>query len=177
MEKWLPLAGATTAGIVIGAGLATWLGSRRSSSSRARAGGMTETGLTYLGTASSYTRSQGGVRGLLSYNREAGVSVEEYNKWLYEEHYHDLLANPSLRGITLHEVLDAKPKLSSGKEVEPDPAMKFWRLAELQFDSLEDYWHYVEWFQNRQIPLARTPAGRSAFKFYVLGSTEEIRRS
>eukprot|EP00933_Yihiella_yeosuensis_P005849 TRINITY_DN110444_c0_g1_i1.p1 TRINITY_DN110444_c0_g1~~TRINITY_DN110444_c0_g1_i1.p1 ORF type:complete len:173 (-),score=30.35 TRINITY_DN110444_c0_g1_i1:59-577(-) len=169
-KKWLPVAGALAVGAALGAGIATWVGKRRGTK-------IAETGTDYLHSKSTYVRSKNGVRGLLAYNREAGISVEEYDRWLYEEHYHDLLANPELRGITLHQVLDAKPQLSSGKEVENDPAVKFWRLAELHFDDLEAYWRYVAWFKERQIPQGRTPAGKSSFKFYVLGETEEIRRS
>ncbi|CAE8616328.1 unnamed protein product [Polarella glacialis] len=177
--RLLPLAGAAAVGAVVGAGLATWVWQRRQQGGRSAHNGQirTEKGLTYLGSSSSYAVAKSGVRGLLAYNREAGVSVEEYDRWLYKEHYHDLLANPSLRGITLHQVLDEKPRLSSGKEVEIDPAIKFWRLAELHFDSLEDYWQYVAWFQERLIPQGRTPAGKSAFRFYVLGETQEIWRS
>ncbi|CAK0854026.1 unnamed protein product [Prorocentrum cordatum] len=135
-----------------------------------------ECGTTFQGQPSRYARRAAGVRGLLAYNREAGVTEQEYDEWLYTVHYHDLLANPALRGITLSTVLAEKPILSSGLEVGVDPATSFWRLVELHFDSLQDYRQYVEWFKSHVIPQPRTPAGRSSFRFYVLSSAEEMVR-
>ena len=83
---------------------------------------------------------------MLAYRLAAGCSEKDYDEWLYKIHYPDLLENPKLKRITLHSVSPEKAKLSSGKEVQNDPATAFWRLAELHFDSVEDYRSYVEWF-------------------------------
>jgi len=134
------------------------------------------TGTSFLEKVRRLQCSNGGVRGLLAYNLESGVTIPEYDKWLFEQHYPDLFENPALKGITLHTVLPDKPTLSSGKKVDVDPATEFWRLAELHFDSLDDYRSYVSWFQQHSIPSQRSPTGRSAFRFYVLAGTQEIQR-
>ena len=68
----------------------------------------------------------------------------------------------------------AQARLSSGKEVEN--ALDFYRLAELHFASHDAYDRYIEWFQANIIPPPRTPAGKSAFKFYLISESETIER-
>lgn len=135
-------------------------------------------GKDFRGEASTYERTpEAGVIGLLAYDICDGVSEEEYDKWLYGEHYHDLLANPELQKINLRTVCpNKKARLSSGDSVTNQ--FEFQRIAELHFASHEAYSRYIEWFQAKGgIPAPRTPAGRSAFKFYLLSESEAITKA
>jgi len=124
---------------------------------------------------SSYVRSKDGVVGLLAYDVCKPLSEEEYDRWLFDVHYHDLLANPHLDEIVLHTVSREKAaRLSSGGAVENK--VGFFRLAELHFHDYTAYDKYVEWFQANRIPAERTPAGKSAFAFYHLGDSERVSR-
>ena len=142
----------------------------------AAAASVTQAGHDFRGEASAYTRSDGGVVGLLAYDVCDGLSKAEYDEWLYDVHYHDLLANPHLRKIELRTVdPDRKAVLSSGAPV--SNALEFYRLAEMHFESHDSYSQYIEWFKANVIPPPRTPAGKSAFKFYLLSRSETIVRS
>lgn len=124
--------------------------------------------------ASSFTATPCGVRGVLAYDVCEPLTKEQYDEWLFDVHYHDLLANPYLKKIVLSTISEErKAKLSSGAEVDGE---RFFRLAELHFDSYDDYNEYVKWFQQHVVPADRTPAGKSAFKFYLLADVEEIAR-
>jgi len=133
-------------------------------------------GVDFRGAQSSIVRArEEGVVGLLAYDVSDGLSREEYDRWLFEVHYHDLLANPHLIKISLRTVAaDKKARLSSGAEVQNK--LEFYRLAELHFADFDAYTRYIEWFQANVIPPPRTPAGKSAFKFYLLAEGETISR-
>lgn len=126
---------------------------------------------------STYVRRvDGGVVGLLAYDVCAPLTEDEYNKWLFDVHYHDLMANPHLDKIVLHTVCkDKRAKLSSGASV--DNKVEFFRLAELHFRDHVAYTSYIAWFQANVIPPPRTPVGKSAFKFYLLSESESILRN
>ena len=44
----------------------------------------------------------------------------------------------------------------------------FYRIVELHFADHEAYDHYLQWFVEHPLDPARGPAGRTAFRFYVL---------
>ena len=67
-----------------------------------------------------------------------------------------------------------KARLSSGAAVVN--SLEFHRLAELHFASHDAYDAYIEWFQAHVIPPPRTPAGKSAFKFYLISEGEIVER-
>ena len=46
-----------------------------------------------------------GVKAILGYDIVDGVSVEEYERWLADIHFPDLLANPHLDRIELNDVV------------------------------------------------------------------------
>jgi enoyl-[acyl-carrier-protein] reductase (NADH) len=141
----------------------------------AAGGGVTQAGVDFRGQPSTYTRSAQGVVGLLAYDVCDGLTKEEYDAWLYDVHYHDLLANPHLLRIELRTVdPEKKAILSSGAPVTNE--LQFYRLAEMHFASHESYTEYIGWFSANVIPPPRTPAGKSAFKFYLLSQSEAICR-
>jgi len=133
-------------------------------------------GQDFCGQRSTYIRSTDqGVVGLLAYNVCQPLTEAEYDKWLFDIHYHDLMANPHLEKIVLHTVSkDKKAHLSSGSAVKNE--FEFFRLAELHFQDYAAYSEYTKWFQANAIPPPRTPAGKSAFKFYLLSEGESILR-
>lgn len=168
-----PLLAAAAGAAAGAAGYALWCRRSRVGVSRAKA--VTVAGTDFRGQASSYVRSQEGVVGLLAYEICEPLSEEEYDRWLFGEHYHDLMANPHLQKIVLHTVSkDKKARLSTGAEV--DNKVGFFRLAELHFRDFAAFDSYVDWFRANVIPAERGPAGRSAFKFYHLAGTECIER-
>lgn len=133
-------------------------------------------GTDFLDQRSSFVRSPGeGIVGLLAYDVCDALTTEEYDRWLFDVHYHDLMANPCLDKIILHTVnADKKAVLSSGATVENQ--FEFYRLAELHFKDYAAYDSYIAWFQQHIVPPSRTPAGKSAFKFYLLAESESILR-
>ena len=66
-------------------------------------------------------------------------------------------------------------RLSSGAEV--PQKCTFYRCAELHFEDYAAWDAYCAWFKANPIPQERTPAGKSAFKFYILADTQEVTRS
>ena len=112
-----------------------------------------------------FQRAKGELRGILAYNRANNKTHEEYNEWLWNVHYPDLLENPHLNKITLSTVSEKKARLSSGAEVTGDT---FYRMAELHFNDAAAYDEYIKFFQANPIPVERGPAKWSDFKFYVL---------
>lgn len=133
-------------------------------------------GTNFLGATSAYVRTGcEGVVGLLAYDVCEPLTKDEYDQWLFEVHYHDLMSNPHLEKITLHTVTpERKARLSSGAEV--TNAVTFYRLAEMCFKNHEAYDEYIKHFQANAIPPPRTPAGKSAFKFYHMSESESIVR-
>jgi len=133
-------------------------------------------GQDFRGQPSTYIRSTyQGVVGLIAYDVCQPLTEAEYDKWLFDVHYHDLMANPYLEKIVLRTVnKDKKALLSSGAAVKNE--VDFFRLAELHFQNHAAYSKYIEWFQANAIPSLRTPAGKSAFKFYLLSESESIMR-
>lgn len=108
-----------------------------------------------------------GVKAILGYDIIEGISIEEYEKWIWDVHAPDLLANPFLDRLVFNTVIRPITATSSGSETVSE-AKTFYRIAELHFKDLEAYDRYLEWFQTNPIPPERGPAGRTAFGFYVL---------
>jgi hypothetical protein len=115
------------------------------------------------------------VKALVGYDVDPGLTREEYDRWLFEIHVPDLLANPYLDRIVLNTVVEQVTS-TSGSVTTPTQAVGLYRVAELHFADLERYRHYRKWFDAHPIPPERSPAGRSDFKFYVLCRSEEITR-
>jgi len=116
------------------------------------------------------------IKAILGYDIEPGVTPEEYEKWLFEVHAPDLLANPYLDRIVFNKVLGPVTQTSGGAaEVGVDTT--FYRIAELHFADEQSYRNYRRWFDEHPIPAERGPAGRTAFRFYVLAESTTVERS
>lgn len=115
------------------------------------------------------------IKTILGYDIEPGVSSGEYEQWLFDVHVPDLMANPHLDRMVLHKVL--RPvRSSSGGAVAITDGQLFYRIAEMHFADEDAYQRYLEWFEEHPIPAERSPAGRTAFRFYLVTEVTEIER-
>lgn len=115
------------------------------------------------------------VKTILGYDIVEGVSPEEYEKWLFEVHVPDLLANPHLDRIVFNRVVRPVTRASGGTAAVP-VGYTLYRIAEMHFADEQAYAAYQEWFAEHPIPAERGPAGRTDFKFYVLAESTEVTR-
>ena len=111
------------------------------------------------------------VKAILGYDIVEGVSVADYESWLAEIHFPDLLANPHLDRLVIDTVVRAIETTSAGTATASEPTT-FYRIVEMHFADHDAYDRYLEWFTAHPIPIERSPAGRTAFHFYVL--TESV---
>lgn len=112
---------------------------------------------------------------LIGYDIEPGVSVEEYERWLQEIHIPDLLANPHLSRLVFNTVIRPVTQTSGGG-ASVENGQTFYRIAEMHFEDTAAYDRYLAWFREHPIPPHRGPAGRTAFRFYVLAESVEVTR-
>jgi len=115
------------------------------------------------------------LKAILGYNIVEGLSVEEYDSWLWDVHYPDLLTNPFIDHIELNTVVRPITSTSAGTETTTTP-VQIDRIAELHFLDHEAYANYLNWFEENPIPKERSPAGRSEFVFYVLTEVKKAER-
>lgn len=117
-----------------------------------------------------------GVKAILGYDIVDGVSIEDYERWIWDIHVPDLLANPFLDRLVFNTVIRPITATSSGSATAPKP-QTFYRIAELHFADIDAYENYLTWFDENPIPPERGPAGRTRFGFYVLAdSVQAIRK-
>lgn len=116
------------------------------------------------------------VKAILGYTIVDGVTLDEYDDWLWKIHYPDLLANPYLDRIVLNTVVRPITSTSAGTNSSSVPPT-LERIAELHFADHEAYQLYLEWFEEHPIPAERSPAGRTNFQFYVLCDVAETDRT
>jgi len=115
------------------------------------------------------------IKAILGYNIAEGVSVEEYDSWLWDIHYPDLLANPFIDHVELDTVVRPITTTSAGTATAETPLV-FDRIAELHFLDHDAYARYLDWFKDNPIPRERSPEGRSEFVFYVLTEVKKAER-
>lgn len=115
------------------------------------------------------------IKTVLGYDIEPGVLEEEYERWLFEVHAPDILANPHVDKLVFNKVL--RPVgASSGGAVQIENGLSFYRIAEMHFADEEAYAAYLKWFDENRIPPERSPAGRTAFRFYLVTEVTEVDR-
>jgi hypothetical protein len=115
------------------------------------------------------------IKTILGYDIVEGISAEEYERWLFEVHAPDLLANPYLDRIVFNKVLRPVRQASGGTAEIPE-GYSFYRIAEMHFADEEAYERYRQWFDDHPLPAERGPGGRTDFKFYLLAETTEVTR-
>ena len=115
------------------------------------------------------------IKALVGYDVEAGLTREEYDRWLWDIHVPDLLANPYLDRVVLNTVKE--PVLTTSGSTTPiEQRMSLYRVAELHFADEEALVRYRQWFEDHPIPPERSPLGKSDFRFYVICEAVEITR-
>ena len=119
--------------------------------------------------------SSPGVKAILGYDIVAGVSIDEYERWIWDVHVPDLLANPHLDRLVFNTVVRPITSTSAGTPTAQQP-QSFYRIAELHFVDHDAYERYHQWFEDNPIPPERGPAGRTTFRFYVLADSVEATR-
>ena len=113
------------------------------------------------------TKDPAGVKAILGYDIVAGVDVEDYERWIWDIHVPDLLANPHLDRMVFNTVIESVDSTSAGTSTVTDEEPMY-RVAELHFADMEAYRAYRAWFVEHPIPIERSPRGRTEFRFYVL---------
>ena len=115
------------------------------------------------------------IKTILGYDIVEGVSAEEYEKWLFDVHAPDLLANPHIDRVVFNKVL--RPvATTSGGAADVGTGQTFYRIAEMHFADEEAYAAYLRWWDDHPIPPERGPAGRTAFRFYVVAAPTVVER-
>lgn len=110
---------------------------------------------------------------MLGYHVEDGVTPEEYERWLYDIHVPDLLANPHLDKVVLNKIVGQVETTSSGNPVNGE---SYYRISELHFADEAAYRRYNEWFAANPVPDERGAKGRTRFGFYLIAESEEFTR-
>lgn len=116
------------------------------------------------------------IKALVGYTLVDGMTPEEYDRWLWEVHTPDLLANPHIDKIVYNTVI--KPvESASGDTMQIPSSLQLYRIAEMHFRDMAAWEAYRAWFAEHPLPKERGPAGRTDFKFYLLTEvTEACRR-
>jgi hypothetical protein len=115
------------------------------------------------------------IKAIVGYDIEPRVSEDEYERWLFEVHAPDLLENPHIDRIVFNRVVRPVTVTSGGAAAVP-VNQTFYRIAEMHFADEAAYDRYQAWFKMHPIPPERGPAGRTAFRFYVLAETTVVER-
>jgi hypothetical protein len=115
------------------------------------------------------------VKAILGYDIVDGVSIDEYEAWLADVHFPDLLANPHLDRLVVNTVDRPIVATSAGTSTIDEPMM-FYRIVEMHFADQDAYTDYLGWFEANPIPQERSPAGRTQFKFYLLTDSAVVDR-
>ena len=116
------------------------------------------------------------IKTMLGYEIVEGVSAEEYERWLFEVHAPDLLANPHLDRIVFNQVLrPVTPgvrrhgaRCREGDVVLPDRGDALRRRGRLP--------GYLDWFAEHPLPAERGPGGRTDFRFYLVTESTTVTR-
>ncbi|MGH3230122.1 MAG: hypothetical protein ACRDOA_16385 [Streptosporangiaceae bacterium] len=115
------------------------------------------------------------IKTVLGYDIEEGVSAEEYERWLFDVHVPDIMANPHVDKLVFNKVLRPVRTASDGT-TPTGRGLSFYRVAEMHFADEDAYRRYLEWFERHPVPAERSPAGRTAFRFYLVTDVTEVGR-
>jgi hypothetical protein len=105
-----------------------------------------------------------GVRLVFAYRLRPGVDSSEFERWLYDIHIPDLVANPYIKRLVLNRVI-ASP--------DGEPA-RYYRTAEQHFDDEDAYRKSQEWREQHPVPESRSAAPLIEVDFRVVCSGEEV---
>ncbi len=114
------------------------------------------------------------IKTLVGYDIMPGLTPEEYDRWLWDIHVPDILANPYIEKVVFNTVI--RPVTTTSGGADQVNGMTLYRVAEMHYKDMDSYNKYHEWFAEHPIPVERGPKGRSDFKFYLLCTVEEATR-
>lgn len=115
------------------------------------------------------------IKAILGYDVVPGLTEAEYERWLFEVHAPDLLTNPHVDRLVFNKVL--RPVLTtSGGTAHVGTTETFYRIAEMHFADEAAYEGYLRWWDEHPLSPERGPAGRTAFRFYVLCESTTVER-
>ena len=114
-------------------------------------------------------------RGLVAYDIHQNKTQAEFEDWLWNQHFPDLLENPHLNKISQVAVVDKQAQLSNGQVF--NASKPFSHMTMLHFTDAAAYDNYIQFFIAYPIPASRSSALYCATKFYVLGQTQEVLKS
>ena len=114
------------------------------------------------------------IKTILGYRVVPGLSAAEYERWLFDVHAPDILANPHVDRLVFNKV-ERRVRYATGGVPIPDDA-DLYRIAEMHFADEAAYERYLQWFADHPIPPERGPAGRTDFRFYVVTTPTVVER-
>ena len=96
-------------------------------------------------------------KSILGYDIIPPMSVEDYDRWLWDIHSPDLLLNPHLDRIVFNTVTSTV----SGETT-------FFRISELHIKDESTHEAWAKWYAENPVTVERSPTGKTDFRFYVL---------
>ncbi len=114
------------------------------------------------------------IKTILGYRIDPSMTEEEYERWLFEVHAPDIIANPHVDRLVFNKV-ERKVPFATGNVPIPND-VEFFRIAEMHFADEAAYERYLQWFADNPVPPERSPAGRTDFLFYVVATPTVVER-
>ncbi len=114
------------------------------------------------------------IKTILGYQIAPGMTEADYERWLFDVHAPDILANPYVDRLVFNKVEREVPYATGGTPIPDD--LTLYRIAEMHFADEAAYQQYLAWFAAHPIPPERSPAGRTAFLFYVVTTPTVVDR-
>lgn len=106
------------------------------------------------------------IKTFLGYDIAPGLSAAQYDRWLFDIHVPDRLANPHLDRL----VFNTTVRTIRGEET-------FYRIAELHFQDMAAFGRYEAWNAANPIPAERGSAGKTQIVFNVLADAVDVDRA
>jgi hypothetical protein len=103
------------------------------------------------------------VKAIMGYDIMPGMTVEAYEKWLWEVHVPDLSKIPGLRKIVFNTVQG--PVIGD---------KTFYRISELHYDDMESFEKAKQWRTEHPVTDERSWKGKTDFQFYVICESVEV---
>jgi hypothetical protein len=116
------------------------------------------------------------IKALVGYTLMPGMTPETYDRWLWDIHVPDILANPYIDKIVFNTVVEPVTTTSGGA-ASVGESMPLYRVAEMHYRDMDAYRNYRRWFDEHPIPPERGPQGRTDFKFYLICEVAEATRN
>jgi hypothetical protein len=104
-------------------------------------------------------------KSVLGYDIVSTMAVEDYERWLWDIHSPDLLLNPHLERIVFNTVTGTV-----------DGDVTFFRISELHIKDESSHAAWAKWHNENPVSVDRSPVGKTAFRFYVVVSGDDVRR-